>query len=1263
MKKTLSLILALLMAASTATFALADEAEEAEAIAEEAVVEEEAEVVVTPYDNALRFLNSKQIMIGDENGDLMANENVKRYQMALLMGRVATGWVDPKQWEDGPSNSTIFTDLLGDAADYLGAISYVYQKGIIEGYGDGTFGPDNVVTYRDALTMAVRTLGFGGGYDYPWDYIEKAVSLGLTANISDVTYTDEINRGVAGQIVYNMLFATTANGDTLAKRSFGVEYGWQDIIIVANTYGEYVAGVNEDDIKDGYVAFRILNADGTIDDTNYYVEGNYELGRVYNALFESDDKGYTDLIGASKYTGTLVENKGYTDDEGNDIDTYVIEAFLNDYKLVSKYSDKILATNKKMNNELILADAYKQTTKLSIKKDEDTPYAIDWATGDILIKVQKDGKYVDGEYTVAWYYNELLNQYYRYGEKAATIKDEAGIIGIELMDEDDVADIQKAIAAALTEEVTTDGYKRGVDGYTKSMYATLEVFDLDGDEKADYGVYEAYRFGKFSTGKVKCKDATNYAGNGDEDAEHDGYILESVDLKVGAKDTYKVVAEGACDKCTVDDAHFAAGYEPSKNEDGSYKNGYVIYGYNPSTQELKIVKEIANLGENTDVDSYVATGIVRAYSVSNKTVTIGEKTYSYDYADLAGSAFVKVNDNKGIYTDMFEGLYQQFVKYVVVDDVVVYIEAVGATKDNYIVVEGFYGIDSDNYIVVAGYSTNDLKYDTFRIGSYDGWKQGSAFNYNVIEDEFKKGSVYQITSVDADAENGAIYNVTCIGNVDNKDEITPIDGSFAEKDATVTFADGRRFINDNFHKKVSDNDKYIIIANAGAGNKPIYVYEGKAEDGWEVKGDILVKKDNLLVMVNATVVNGNFVKDVNETGYVVVLDKKILEANFDSTYGDYYYYGASTYTYEVFNLLTAKTDEVVASTNTKIKEGYIYKTIDGVMVDDFDLNELSGTAFEAFKTDAMAVYTGDAKYNFINNFKVTEACDEEGEVSKWLSKNYFGFSKEYDDLIGDFKIKTVYTNEDGTVKDIKDYKWSDLGEGLDYANAFLIYNTKNDNVVVYVDASSVVKKDVTETTPNAEATSDNKIEVAADAYITATVVYDEKVVTKNDGSKTYETTVKEIKLDYVGDKVEKDVHTTILDDYLYFGVAGTCDIERWDATATLMNEDAKNLYGTLNNGVYANHTDDSTYTDYKCDLIKSLIFDVEDFKLEGANVKANGWTEIVLDWTGVQHGNTYTASFMVAIESVNGQIKTVRFATGDGQVTVNGTQQKLVVAD
>ena len=54
--------------------------------------------------------------------------------------------------------------------------------GVVKGFDDNTFRPDNYVTYNEAVTMVVRSFTFGrltDFYTYPEDYITAAIGIGI----------------------------------------------------------------------------------------------------------------------------------------------------------------------------------------------------------------------------------------------------------------------------------------------------------------------------------------------------------------------------------------------------------------------------------------------------------------------------------------------------------------------------------------------------------------------------------------------------------------------------------------------------------------------------------------------------------------------------------------------------------------------------------------------------------------------------------------------------------------------------------------------------------------------------------------------------------------------------------------------------------------------------------------------------------------------------------------------------------------------------
>lgn len=1263
MKKFLSLILALLMTASCASAifaddtAITDEAADVEATAaieDEAV--EEAKEEATPYDRAIRFLNTYGIMKGMEDGLLHAEKAVERYQMALFTGRISTGWVDDDTWEDFDANDSGFADLKGTAAENVyGAMSYVSQKGIIEGYPDGTFKPEKVVTYREALTMAVRTLGYQG-LEYPWGYIETAVKLGLTDGITEVAYTDVINRGVAAQIIYNAMFADNSK---LALKNFNVAFGWADAIITSTVINDTTVDKDGKSVRAnyadekyvtpvGYVAFQLVEKDGTLSKDIYYAtaeslglgKGHADelaLGAPYSILFAKDgDDNLVDIVDYEAYAANVVKNEGRTDNEGVAYETVDnIGAYLKDYTLVDKYSSKVLTNSGKLANELIVKSAGKLTkTVINYGK---TPFAFDWTTGDILEATKdKDGKYIvqkdkDGkdvkdangnpvyaEYKIKYHYDKEFDRYFEIKTKA-DVNGEEKVIGISILDENDVAELKKAIDKACEEEKVVG--QRYVAAKIGGIYATLNAYAVS-SEKANYATYEAYNYGK-----IGQKD--------------DGFKCAKCDKKYPALTINGTAidllesADCGADK-HADGIWWQEEYAPVLDEDGKIEGAYVIYGYNTVTKELKVIKTIEAYSKDiTDADTYYATGVLRGYSISKEYVVIGDTKYYFN-EDFGSFDTDKDDKNykdgayKAYLSNKFDGLFNQFVRYYLLDGKVVEIETVGATDKNYLVVESYAGISNDGYIVVNGYSTDDLKLSRYRIASYNGWDEGDFFWYGKqIDGEFVKGNVYKITSYDEDKD---LYYVSVLGKVatdrDNNKYIEAIETDAPE--ATITITKGYREYDDGKNsstKKISSSDKYIIIGEMKAtafNYMPIAVFEGKAQDGWTVTGQVLVgdKDAKTFIIVNAKNVKGFNFDSWKNAGLVMILDYKVLEKFYDganANEGEWYLNGATEYGEVLaYNFFTGKFEDVKSSTNLKPKKGGIYKTIDGVLTEKcvdssfvtlFNLMQYTYNDF-VVETPYQPMATATSDYVFewgVPVLKEYFGDDAKKEFSKNEVADIFGVNKKADDLVNSLKFVKIVNDKNGNVSAIEAYgkdEWkADVKAGLESIYGHAVYAIRDDgtvDVVVYIDPNTMTGSTVTD--EDVTATTSNVIGIQEDAGIAATVKANKVEETVN-GVVSEKFVVKSLTFDFVGSCPDKDNHATILQHGLFWDAEGKCDLNDW---CVYVNQER--VYGKdIKTSTYAYTKECEAYDEsYKCALIKTFEAAVKGIEVaEGEEVRVD----------------------------------------------------------
>ncbi|MBQ7033782.1 MAG: S-layer homology domain-containing protein [Clostridia bacterium] len=154
------------------------------------------------YAEAVTTLNALGIMIGDENGNFNPDASITRAETAAIITRMKN-----LGGAASAAGGTNFTDVAADhwAAGY---INLAEQSGIINGYGDGTFGPSNAVTFEQVIKMIVAALGRTpeannkGGY--PSGYLIVASQENITAGVS-VTPGAEAPRAAVARLVYNAL--------------------------------------------------------------------------------------------------------------------------------------------------------------------------------------------------------------------------------------------------------------------------------------------------------------------------------------------------------------------------------------------------------------------------------------------------------------------------------------------------------------------------------------------------------------------------------------------------------------------------------------------------------------------------------------------------------------------------------------------------------------------------------------------------------------------------------------------------------------------------------------------------------------------------------------------------------------------------------------------------------------------------------------------------------------------------------------------------
>ena len=215
----------------------------------------------TVVDEAVGILSNLKILEGFEDGTFKPEETVTRAQMAAIICRTL-GYESQAQSSKG---TTAFTDVAADSWA-SGYINVAQAQGIINGYGNGMFGPNDKVTYEQAVKMIVAALGYDivaaakGGY--PTGYLAIASAEGITKNANG-RVGDAALRSTVAVLVYNALEVrlmdqnswSTDGSDTYKKTDATIlsQYlrvnKWEGTL-VADAFTGYAAnGYDEDEVE------------------------------------------------------------------------------------------------------------------------------------------------------------------------------------------------------------------------------------------------------------------------------------------------------------------------------------------------------------------------------------------------------------------------------------------------------------------------------------------------------------------------------------------------------------------------------------------------------------------------------------------------------------------------------------------------------------------------------------------------------------------------------------------------------------------------------------------------------------------------------------------------------------------------------------------------------------------------------------------------------------------------------------------------------
>lgn len=199
------------------------------------------------YNQAITELSALGVINGFDDGTFRPDENVTRAQITKMVV-TALGNTAVSQAEASTGRDTQFNDVPGShwASGFVAVGTSSTASNFINGYSATTFGPEDNVTYAQAVKMVVAALGYTtlaeGQGGWPSGYLKYGYQLGI-ATLTGVGNDDQLNRAQVSVIIDNALKCPicVANGytyDALGRQ-------------IPNTLIKDGTG-DLDDTKDGY---------------------------------------------------------------------------------------------------------------------------------------------------------------------------------------------------------------------------------------------------------------------------------------------------------------------------------------------------------------------------------------------------------------------------------------------------------------------------------------------------------------------------------------------------------------------------------------------------------------------------------------------------------------------------------------------------------------------------------------------------------------------------------------------------------------------------------------------------------------------------------------------------------------------------------------------------------------------------------------------------------------------------------------------------
>ena len=342
------------------------------------------------YEKAVEKLVELGIINGFDDNTFRPNNNVTRAQLAKML-------VVALKMEN--AKDEVLVNGFSDVTEGHWAYSFIgsaVNNGLINGYTDGTFRPDNNVTYAESMAMILRAMKLEEKMTdktWPSGYINEAKSFGLLDSIDYSDPNNPANRGDTAISLYNMLNNIETQNNVDVSSILDGKYinnidGYMELTLKKidnDTVNFYFVGYKNGGIKGGNDNAKLINGVGIFErdffdeeeKITFEPKGNIVVVSSPNEKFASfigeykvDDGTITSIETTNKQAINAVYTKDgvevHLEEVSNNEINFSLSGVINDSFLgigcTLNYSDGIASMSE---------EAFGNTEKISIKIESD----------------------------------------------------------------------------------------------------------------------------------------------------------------------------------------------------------------------------------------------------------------------------------------------------------------------------------------------------------------------------------------------------------------------------------------------------------------------------------------------------------------------------------------------------------------------------------------------------------------------------------------------------------------------------------------------------------------------------------------------------------------------------------------------------------------------------------------------------------------------------------------------------------------------------